>query len=59
MKKDAVPLMGTSVGFTSTSCVVHPPPSAKCGKYNVSFDAGVAATALRYDENRTAECKHR
>src|SRR5688572_20772416 len=34
--------MFSSVGLTNTSCVDHPPPSAKCGKYAISPAAAVS-----------------
>src|SRR4051812_7207719 len=31
-RNSAWPIRGPSVGFTRTSLVVHPPPTAKCGR---------------------------
>src|SRR5512144_485276 len=36
LKKDSVPIIGVSVGFTRTNCVSHPPPFTKDGNTSES-----------------------
>src|SRR5689334_12389620 len=37
-KKETVPETALSLGLTRTICVVHPPPTAKCGKIAAAVD---------------------
>ena len=42
-RNSIVPLMMLSVGFTSTTCVVHPPPAAKCGNTIVAVETAAGS----------------
>src|SRR5439155_22748701 len=38
------PVKASSLGFTRITCVVHPPPSAKCGNIRLPDGRAVGAT---------------